>query len=110
MRLSLPLCAAVLLVTMSDPGMAQETGEILRGQILASTCFTCHGTDGVSPGAIPSIAGIPAESLRRTLQEFRDGRRPSTVMGRHATGYSDEEIASIADYLSRVSQETRRER
>jgi len=102
MRPALLLGPAVLLFTVSAPTAAQETGEILRGQILASTCFTCHGADGKSPGAIPSIAGIPADSLRRTLQEFRDGRRPSTVMGRHATGYSDEEIASIADYLSRI--------
>ena len=106
MRLALSLCSAgFAMIVVSSPGWAQETGEILRGQILASTCFTCHGTDGVSPGAIPSIAGIPADSLRRTLQEFRDGRRPSTVMGRHATGYSDAEIASIADYLSRVTRE-----
>lgn len=81
---------------------AQETGEILRGEVLASTCFSCHGTDGKSAGSIPSLNGIPAESLRRTLQEFRDGRRPATVMDRHAKAYSDEEIASIADYLSRV--------
>ncbi|MFA7387248.1 MAG: cytochrome c [Thiohalobacteraceae bacterium] len=106
MRLTLPFCSAGFAMLMiSFPGLAQETGEILRGQILASTCFTCHGTDGISPGAIPSIAGIPADSLRRTLQEFRDGRRPSTVMGRHASGYNDEEIASIADYLSRVTKE-----
>lgn len=105
MRLTLPCCSAGFAMMMiASPGLAQETGEILRGQILASTCFTCHGTDGVSPGAIPSIAGIPADSLRRTLKEFRDGRRPSTVMGRHATGYSDAEIASIADYLSQVTR------
>ena len=105
MRLTLPCCSAGFAMMMiASPGLAQETGEILRGQILASTCFSCHGTDGVSPGAIPSIAGIPADSLRRTLKEFRDGRRPSTVMGRHATGYSDAEIASIADYLSQVTR------
>lgn len=102
MRPVLLLGLTALLIVVSGPGAAQETGEILRGEILASTCFTCHGTEGKSPGAIPSIAGIPADSLRRTLQEFRDGRRPSTVMGRHATGYSDEELASIADYLSRI--------
>lgn len=102
MRPALLLGPAILLFTVAAPAASQETGEILRGQILASTCFTCHGSDGKSPGSIPSIAGIPADSLRRTLQEFRDGRRPATVMGRHATGYSDEEIASIADYLSRI--------
>ncbi len=101
----LPL-AALLLVCggagAQETGKIQETGEILRGEVLASTCFSCHGTDGKSAGSIPSINGIPADSLRRTLQEFRDGRRPATVMDRHAKAYSDEEIASMADYLSRV--------
>lgn len=96
------ISAIVSLSCLSNPALAQETGEILRGQILAATCFTCHGTDGKSPGSIPAINGIPADSLRRTLHEFRDGRRPSTVMERHAKGYNDEEIASLADYLSRL--------
>ena len=87
---------------LTGPVVAQNTGEILRGEVIAATCFTCHGTDGKSPGMIPALNGIPAESLRRSMQEFRDGRRPSTVMGRHAAGYSDEEVASIADYFSRV--------
>ncbi|MBU1192045.1 MAG: c-type cytochrome [Gammaproteobacteria bacterium] len=98
---SSPFRLTVLLLICTSAG-AQETGEILRGQILASTCFSCHGTDGKSAGSIPAIYGIPADSLRRTLQEFRDGRRPATVMDRHAKAYSDEEIASIAAYLSRI--------
>ena len=94
-----PLAALSLICTATT---AQETGEILRGEILASTCFSCQGTDGKSAGSIPAINGIPADSLRRSLHEFRDGRRPATVMDRHAKAYNDEEIASMADYLSRV--------
>ena len=45
---------------------------------------------------------ILAISSALAMQEFRDGRRPATVMDRHAKAYSDEEIASIADYLSRI--------
>jgi sulfide dehydrogenase cytochrome subunit len=96
----LPLIAVFPL--LFNTAGAKETGEILRGQILASTCFSCHGTDGKSMGSIPAINGIPAESLRRTLHEFRAGQRPATVMDRHAKAYSDEEIASMADYLSRI--------
>lgn len=96
----LPLLAVFPL--LFNTAVAKETGEILRGQILASTCFSCHGIDGKSVGSIPSINGIPAESLRRTLQEFRAGQRPATVMDRHAKAYSDEEISLMADYLSRI--------
>jgi sulfide dehydrogenase cytochrome subunit len=34
------------------------------------------------------------------MKEFRDDSRPSTIMGRIAKGYTDEEIAAVARYLS----------
>ncbi len=91
------------MITMLAAGNAALAGpEISRGAILASTCFTCHGTDGKSPGEMPSIYGVPAESLEKTLQDFKSGMRPATVMDRHAKGYNDEEIREIADNLSKV--------
>jgi sulfide dehydrogenase cytochrome subunit len=53
-----------------------------------------------SPGAIPSINGKSSQFLVSALQDFRDGKRPATVMGRHASGYTDEEIQDIANYFS----------
>lgn len=74
--------------------------EITQGIMLANSCAACHGTDGKSPGAIPSINGKSAEFLTKALNGFRDGSRPSTVMGRHANGYSDNEIKHIAEHFS----------
>jgi sulfide dehydrogenase cytochrome subunit len=74
--------------------------EITRGTMLANSCAGCHGTDGESPGAIPSIHGKSAKFITEALTGFRDGTRESTVMGRHAKGYSDEEIRLLADYFS----------
>jgi cytochrome subunit of sulfide dehydrogenase len=34
------------------------------------------------------------------MQEFRDGRRPSTVMQQLARGYSDEDVSLIAAWLA----------
>jgi cytochrome c553 len=34
------------------------------------------------------------------MEAFRAGQRPSTVMGRIAKGFSEEEIRGIADWLS----------
>jgi cytochrome c553 len=34
------------------------------------------------------------------MQAFRSGERPSTVMGRIAKGYSDEEIHAIAAWVA----------
>ena len=75
--------------------------EITRGVMLSNSCAACHGTDGKSPGAIPRINGKSSQYISQTLYEFREGKRPATVMGRHATGYTDEEIQLIADYFSR---------
>jgi cytochrome subunit of sulfide dehydrogenase len=84
------------------PAAAQA--EISRGAIIASTCFTCHGTDGISAGIMPSIYGRPAESMIEAMQGFRNGLRAATVMDRHASGYTDEEIVELAQYLSRVTK------
>ena len=36
------------------------------------------------------------------LTEFRSGKREGTVMSRHATGYSDEEIRQIAGHMDEL--------
>lgn len=97
-----PTAVISAILLLAAGGVQAASPEISRGALLASTCFTCHGTDGKSPGSIPSIQGIPATTLAETMKAFRTGERPSTVMDRHAKGYSDEEIALLADYLSRT--------
>lgn len=68
--------------------------------MLSHSCAGCHGTDGKSPGAIPSIHGKSSEFIAKALQEFRAGTRSSTVMERHARGYTDEEIQLIAEHFA----------
>jgi len=77
-----------------------EVLELTRGAMLGNSCAGCHGTDGNSPGAIPSIGGKSPDFIETALREFRDGKRPGTVMARHASGYTDEEIRLIAEFFS----------
>ena len=79
--------------------------EITRGVMLSNSCAACHGTDGKSPGAIPAIYGKSSEYISQALLDFREGKRPASVMGRHANGYSDEEIQLIAEYFSSLPRE-----
>jgi sulfide dehydrogenase cytochrome subunit len=74
--------------------------KITQGMMLSNSCAACHGTDGASPGSIPSIKGKSVDFIASALKEFRAGTRPSTVMGRHARGYSDEEIQLIAEHFA----------
>lgn len=70
---------------------------------LASTCFTCHGNDGRSVGGVPpSLAGRPKAELLQALKDFKDAKRPATIMHQHAKGYSDQELDLIAGYFAGV--------
>ncbi len=79
-----------------------HAGELTRGAMLSASCEGCHGTNGHSPGSIPDISGKSAEFIRISMEEFRSGERASTVMARHAKGYTDDEILLIAEYFAKV--------
>lgn len=63
---------------------------------LASTCFNCHGPNGVSNAAIPALAGQDKSYLVTAMKEFRDGKREATVMKKYAMGYTDDEYEALA--------------
>ena len=89
------LCAAGVLASTTAGGE-----EVSRAALLSLSCTGCHGPDGRSPGAIPSIDGKSADFISMSLKMFQSGDRPATVMGRHALGYTDEEIDLIAKYFA----------
>lgn len=67
---------------------------------IGATCTGCHGTKGVSAGGMPTLAGVPAERIAGLMREFRDGKRPATVMHQHAKGYTDEQIDAVAAWFA----------
>ncbi|MDH5444994.1 MAG: cytochrome c4 [Gammaproteobacteria bacterium] len=70
--------------------------------MLANTCAGCHGTNGSSVGpASPTIAGISKDYFIETMQAYKSGERPSTIMTRIAKGYTDEEIKLMAGFFSK---------
>jgi sulfide dehydrogenase cytochrome subunit len=66
---------------------------------MINNCYSCHGTDGRSAGAIPSLTGKNAEQALLMLKEYKSGRLAATVMTRHAKGYTDAELEAIANYI-----------
>jgi cytochrome subunit of sulfide dehydrogenase len=68
---------------------------------LAATCATCHGTDGRSTGGVPpSLAGQNRQVLLQALRDFREGKRPATVMQQQMKGLTDAQFEMLADYFS----------
>jgi len=73
--------------------------------MLSNTCAGCHGTDGASVGpAIPSLAGMSATYITETMSAYKSGDTNSTIMGRIAKGYSDDEVAAIANHFAAQKQ------
>jgi sulfide dehydrogenase cytochrome subunit len=71
--------------------------------MLADTCAGCHGPDGVSAGpATPNIAGLSEIYFTDTMLAFKSGERASTVMGRIAKGYPEEEIKLMAGHFAKM--------
>lgn len=85
-------------LTLSSPGW---TAELTRGAMLGNTCAGCHGTDGVSQGiATPSLAGKSVDTIKEAMLAYQKGDRASTIMGRLAKGYSEEEIVAMAEFFA----------
>ena len=68
--------------------------------MLANSCSACHGTDGRGSGRIPRINDFSKQDLVEEMQEFRSGEEKTTIMDRHAKGYTDEEVGMIADHFA----------
>jgi cytochrome subunit of sulfide dehydrogenase len=67
---------------------------------LADACASCHGIDGRSQGAIPSLAGMSAAQFVARMVAFRSGDAEATVMDRIAPGISPAETERLADYFA----------
>lgn len=81
-------------------GAAQAAEPDSRAYMLASSCAACHGPDGNSPDAIPSLNGKSKDYIADAMKAFKSDRRQATVMNRLAKGYSDEEIDIIAGWFA----------
>jgi cytochrome subunit of sulfide dehydrogenase len=99
------LFIGVAVLACLTPTLAQaQSGEPLSqqraGAYLAGTCANCHGTAGKSNGGLPTLAGLPKDTLIQSMRDFREGKRPATVMHQLAKGYSDEQVALMAEYFA----------
>ncbi|NYT59537.1 hypothetical protein H0A65_11460 [Alcaligenaceae bacterium] len=83
------------------PAAAQSTFDVT---VQAAACASCHGTDGRSPGSIPSIAGRPEAVLLGQLKAFKSDSPPAntTIMNRLVKGFSDEELTALAQHFSNI--------
>ncbi len=93
------LLSALLLCAL--PSLAFAAADDRLAQRLAASCASCHGTAGVAvSNSLPALAGQPKKNIISSMQAFKSGARPATVMQQLAKGYTDEQIALIAAYFA----------
>ena len=79
------------------------TAATISGEAMAHTCAACHGTLGrLADESFMPLAGMPKRQFVTTMIDFREGRRPSTLMGHVAQGFSDAEIQAMAEFFATV--------
>ena len=79
--------------------LAQEV-DPAAARSLAATCASCHGTNGASVTALPSLAGVSRDDIVAKLREYKAGTRQGTLMPQLAKGYTDEQIEVAARWFA----------
>ena len=70
---------------------------------MAATCSMCHGTQGrpAAGSTLAALAGRPRDEIVQAMAQFKAGTKPATIMHQIAKGYSDAEVAALADHFSK---------
>jgi cytochrome subunit of sulfide dehydrogenase len=93
--------SAALLLALLVPADAAQTSASSYARDLAAPCMTCHGTGGNSVGNVPpALAGRPRTEILQMMLDFKVGKRPATIMHQQAKGYTDEQLALVAEYFA----------
>jgi nitrite reductase (NO-forming)/hydroxylamine reductase len=81
--------------------LSASAADIEAGKLRASTCFSCHGLEGVSANPkYPNLAGQNAEYLMKQLNAFRSGDRKDPIMSPMASSMSDADVENVAAFFA----------
>jgi cytochrome c553 len=87
----------------AGPPLASGHAAAAQVPTAASVCVACHGADGVGITPLyPTLSWQHADYIARALDEYQKGARKNPVMAPLAANLTAEQIATIADYFSRL--------
>jgi cytochrome subunit of sulfide dehydrogenase len=89
--------AAVFALAIAGQACAAGLADAPPG---ATACSGCHPTAKWVDTTVPRLIGRNAADVVTAMQAFKSGQLPSTVMGRIAKGFSDDEIKAIAAWYA----------
>ncbi|MGO4307966.1 c-type cytochrome [Cupriavidus sp. RAF12] len=86
-----------------DRGMARagSADVVGRGATLAlNNCTMCHGARGMTASNAPNLAGQYPEVIIKQLNDYKSGKRGSSIMETLTRRLSDRDIADLAAYYA----------
>lgn len=87
------------LAVVCAPAAAQQVNPN-PGRDLAAPCAICHGTNGSNAGGLPNLAGQSQSYIAQQLRDFRDGKRPATIMHQISKGYTEQQFEALAAFFA----------
>lgn len=97
------LLAVVTALALGLAAPVQAGGDVDAGRAKSADCVGCHGRNGKSTNPRnPNLAGQKEFYLVKALKAYRDGKRKDATMSPFAAELSDEDIADLAAFFSRV--------
>lgn len=103
-------CAALViavLLSSTQPTLAQEEGDPDRGAYLAAQCSGCH-SPSPPQWAIPALQGMDPQRFADRMAAYRSGKRAHPAMTVFAATLDEADIADIAAYLAEQADENER--
>ena len=85
--------AAALVFALIDCAAAAGPADAPPG---ALSCSGCHAATRAADTTVPRLNGRNPADIVPAMEAFKSGQLPSTVMGRIAKGFSDDEVKAIA--------------
>lgn len=82
-----------------------DPNQAIRGKVLFDKlCVRCHGDKGHGAETIPRLAGQKIPYLQQSIKRYRDGTgiRNSPLMAVATGGLKDDEITSLAHYITQM--------
>jgi len=92
--------------TTATAAVTSGEGNAERGRALTYTCQGCHGVEGYKNAypnySVPKIGGQSLPYLVNALNDYRSGARKHPTMQAQAQGFSEQDVADIAAFLSNL--------
>ncbi|MDY7546996.1 hypothetical protein QN379_03950 [Glaciimonas sp. Gout2] len=68
--------------------------------VLAGSCAACHGTNGLSLGGTPVLAGLDKGYFVKRMLEYQKQTESTEVMPQQARALTSEELILLGEYFS----------